>query len=269
MSYNAPFCGRSQTGSLVYCNKQERESLSKEVRILKDPKARKPDPRVWIFLVVAMSWMIYLCKSSAEQGLLFLFMEGLMLLRGLWKEAFFFCGLYLGLWAAVWGVAFYYIPVLNELATMLSLLLFRLLPIYMAYLLLLKNTVMNELFAALEQMGMSRMLLIPALVVYRYAPTLRQEIFYVWNSMRMRGIGGRQWLHHPVQTLEMLLVPILIRSGKLADELAAAGLCRGLDLRRSRTMYKPVRFSLKDVLWCGCFLVVLTAVTLFHEYSQG
>lgn len=230
-------------------------------------KAAKPDPRVWIFLVVTVSWLTYVCGSRSELFSLVILLAVIMVLQKMHVTAFYFAVLYLTLLLLQELLRLIPVPLLNVAAGVLILLFFRLLPVYMAYSIMLKKTVLNELMIALEQLRVPMMLIIPLAVVYRYIPTMRQEIMYIKDSLKMRGLNPSPvaMLKHPVMTIETFMIPLLIRSGKLADELSAAALCKGIDAGRPRTSCTGVRFELQDVLCCLLIAIVAAAFVVMHD----
>ncbi|HWR06645.1 energy-coupling factor transporter transmembrane component T [Sporomusa sp.] len=229
-------------------------------------KAEKPDPRVWLFLVVTVSWLTYFCGSRGELFSLFLLLAVLMFVQKMWLTALYFAAFYLVLLVLQELLRLIAVPLVNMVAGMLILLFFRLLPVYMAYSIMLKKTAMNELMIALEQLRVPKLLIIPLAVVYRYLPTLRQEIVYIRDSLRMRGLNPSlaAMLLHPVTMVETFMIPLLIRSGKLADELAAAALCKGIDAGQPRTSCTGVRFALQDAVWCMVIGIVAAAFVFMH-----
>lgn len=68
--------------------------------------------------------------------------------------------------------------------------------------------------------------------------------------MHFRGIGisVRSVLTKPMMTLEYTMVPLLMSTATIADELAAASLSRGLDADTKRTSIEDVRLRLQDYL---------------------
>ncbi|QDR81727.1 hypothetical protein [Sporomusa termitida] len=58
-------------------------------------KAAKPDPRVWLFLVVTVSWLTYVCGSRGELFSLFLLLAALMAVQKMGRTALRFAGAFL------------------------------------------------------------------------------------------------------------------------------------------------------------------------------
>ncbi len=84
----------------------------------------------------------------------------------------------------------------------------------------------GELMAALESLHLPRQIVIPAAVVLRFIPTVREESGAVASAMSARGITLSRV--GPVSWLEYRLIPLLISTVKSGEELTQAALTRGL-----------------------------------------
>lgn len=115
---------------------------------------------------------------------------------------------------------------------------------------------MQDLLAALQAMGAPQAVLIPCMVVLRFFPTIRRDASHLMESLRTRRVlaGGGYAFRHPALTCELLVVPLLMRSVRVSDELAASALVRGLGGETRPTMLHPLSFGVKDA--------VVTALTL-------
>lgn len=124
------------------------------------------------------------------------------------------------------------------------------LPIFMAGILLMKTTSVSEFMLSFERMHLSNKLIIPLSVMFRFIPTISEEWHSIRDAMRFRGIGisVRSVLTKPMMTLEYTMVPLLMSTATIADELAAASLSRGLDADIKRTCIEDVRLRVQDYL---------------------
>mgnify|MGYP000894439137 FL=1 len=115
---------------------------------------------------------------------------------------------------------------------------------------------MQDLLAALQAMGAPQAVLIPCMVVLRFFPTIRRDASHLMESLKTRRVlAGRGYaLRHPALVCELLVVPLLMRSVRVSDELAASALVRGLGGEARPTMLHPLSFGVKDA--------VVTALTL-------
>lgn len=115
---------------------------------------------------------------------------------------------------------------------------------------------MQDLLAALQAMGAPQEVLIPCMVVLRFFPTIRRDASHLMESLKTRRVlAGRGYaLRHPALVCELLVVPLLMRSVRVSDELAASALVRGLGGETRPTMLDSLSFGVKDA--------VVTALTL-------
>ena len=96
----------------------------------------------------------------------------------------------------------------------------------------------GEMIETLERLHLPRQIIIPFTVMLRYLPTMKLEIHAIHDSIRIRGIRLT-----PFCCIEYFLVPILMRSVRLADELSATAVIRGIEneTKRAWIYYSPVR----------------------------
>lgn len=133
------------------------------------------------------------------------------------------------------------------------------------------STKIGDLTAALYGLHLPRALVVPLAVGIRFFPTLGQEAGAVLTSMRLRGLGlsPRNIVEHPVLTFESLLVPIMLRCAKIADELAASAVARGIDRPGRRTSYNPVHITVMDVIVLTCSVVCCAGVIVAKVHVEG
>ena len=109
---------------------------------------------------------------------------------------------------------------------------------------------MQDLLAALQAMGAPQAVLIPCMVVLRFFPTIRRDASHLMESLRTRRVlAGRGYaLRHPALVCELLVVPLLMRSVRVSDELAASALVRGLGGEIRPTMLHSLSFGARDAV---------------------
>lgn len=117
----------------------------------------------------------------------------------------------------------------------------------------------SDLSTALQNMHFPKGAIITLAVVFRYLPTVSDEFRSIKNTMKLRGIGltFKNIILHPIKTGEYAIVPLIIRSMKIADELAASAMTRGLDLETKRTSYREIRLRLKDFVAAGIVVIAV------------
>lgn len=121
----------------------------------------------------------------------------------------------------------------------------------------------GELSAGMSRLGIPRLVVVPFSVVLRFIPLVLSEFRAIADAMRMRGVlptaGGV--MSHPVRTAEYVLVPLLASTTRMADELSASALIRGLDSKGTRTSTVRLGFTATDAAGLAAILglIVLRA----------
>ena len=206
------------------------------------------DPRTKMFLLITMSVFVLGYAGGEELAFLmplFCALPALALLSaGKWKQAlvysvvYGFCTLALNRW----------IMVLNGVPRFLLFgtcgILTRILPGLMMGVYVLKTTTVSEFTAGMLRMHLSEKIIIPLSVMFRFFPTVMDEAFGINDAMRMREIrfGGR----NAAKMLEYRLVPLISCCARIADELSAAALTRGLGSDVRRTNVCRIGFHIQD-----------------------
>ncbi len=158
------------------------------------------------------------------------------------------------LYAFIYGISFagelLLIPrtigVTNFLILFFSAFIARILPgVIMGYFTVTTTTV-SEFVAAMQRMHVTEKLVIPMSVMFRFFPTVAEEFDAIGDAMRMRGIrfGGRK----TAKMLEYRLVPMMMCSVKIGEELSAAALTRGLGAPVRRTNICKIGFHTPDLI---------------------
>ncbi|WP_273225568.1 energy-coupling factor transporter transmembrane component T [Geosporobacter ferrireducens] len=140
--------------------------------------------------------------------------------------------------------------ILNIFVVMLSGMLYRIMPgIIMEYYLVTTTTV-SEFVASMERMHVSQKIIIPISVMFRFFPTIGEEARAINDAMRMRRVsfGSGSFFKNPMAMLEYRLVPLLMSTVKIGEELSAAALTRGLGSPVKRTNICKIGFGIQDIV---------------------
>ncbi len=130
---------------------------------------------------------------------------------------------------------------------------------------------MNVILTALEHMHLPRFFTIPFAVIYRYIPTVKNETIQVYASFKMRKTTRMSFVKacSPLRYVEMIIIPLLMRSGTIANELSASSLCKGLNVDRKRTSCVEVKFEKVDLFFSIVFLAIaVSLVVLDGNWSR-
>lgn len=136
-----------------------------------------------------------------------------------------------------------YFPVFDFLRLPWPILLFftivqYLLPGVAIGLLIMQTTGISEYLNGLKRMHIPAGFALSTSVIFRFIPTIRSENDGIKQALRMRGLSGLKALRHPLNYFNYRLVPLLLSTFRIADELSMASLCRGLSTTRERTSYE-------------------------------
>ncbi len=198
-----------------------------------------------ICITALASLFILLCfrqvSTAWHFGVVFLIILGISSLSPLWEGRVF--GMVLG---------------------MLTFLILRMIPVLMLGSWLVHSVKINDFIASMEKMKLPVSVIIPLAVTLRFMPTIQAEFGYIKNTMKMKGISLSlsSVLRRPLMTTEYAMVPLLMRSIKVADELSASVMTRGLGNHKKRTSYRDIRLNRFDIIWALGFTLFTVSVSL-------
>ena len=209
------------------------------------------DPRTKLFL------MILLCiftlggiggETAARLTPVLTFAPFLFLMASAkWGGAFFYAALYIISYLLELEV----LPIITGAAYLIILIfcgaVSHFMPCIMMGYFVISTITVSEFVAALEKLHIPQTITIPLSVMFRFFPTILEEFNAINDSMRMRGIrfgGGNIG-----RMVEYRLIPLLICSVKIGEELSAASLTRGLGTPVKRTNICEIGFGFWDYLF--------------------
>lgn len=112
----------------------------------------------------------------------------------------------------------------NLLVMILCGLISRLVAGYMMGWYMVHSTSVSEFVTSMDKMHCPYFITIPMSVMFRYFPTLSEEYRAIHDAMKMRKIG--QSVRNPFTYIEYIIVPIMMSTVRIADELSAASLTK-------------------------------------------
>ena len=122
-----------------------------------------------------------------------------------------------------------------------------------------RTTRIGQMKAALRAVHLPRVFVDALAVAFRVIPTVGSEAVAIREAMEMRGVdlGIRGILRHPLVIAERFLVPMLSSIARVADDLAASSVIRGLGGPTPPTSLTRLRASAWDVLALACVAGVI------------
>lgn len=130
------------------------------------------------------------------------------------------------------------------------------------------NMMASELIAAMYSLRFPRSITITFAMVLRFFPTFSEEIHRIYDAMKLRGIAlsWKNVFTRPLLLLEAMVVPIVMRSASIADELSASAVTRGIDNPDQRTSFVQLKVTPKDIIVLVSFVIAFVA--LFYAKYQ-
>lgn len=125
----------------------------------------------------------------------------------------------------------------------------------------------GALMASLQALRLPKAVGIGLAVLLRFFPTIGGEYHAIRNSQRFRGIGVGVFhtLTHLPSTVEYILIPLILRTTKVAEELSASMTVRGVRFSGETISYRPVCFAWRDAALCVVALLIPVIVFLLER----
>lgn len=126
----------------------------------------------------------------------------------------------------------------------------------------MKTTEVSEWIAAFKKLHFPNWLLIPLAVMARFFPTIQEDYRHIRKAMSFRGIGTSFWdlIKNPAQTLEFILIPLLMNATNVAEDLTVSSLTKGLSLPGRHTSI--VYLSMKPYDWVMITVIFAPLIVL-------
>lgn len=222
------------------------------------------DPRTKLFLLILINVLVfYKLDSRIFPVFLILIVTSLFIFNKKYKVAIASLVVYMGYTLFL----IYTLPHLSGFLAILTgsilIMFYKLLPIILMGAYFILTTSVSEFVASMEKIHLPQEIIIPMSVVFRFFPTVIEEIHAILDGMKMSGIGLnlKNMLTRPLKMLEYLLIPLIISIVKGGDELSAAVLTRSMDNPVQRTNICDVGFGIADYTYI--FIAILLLVGSF------
>lgn len=210
------------------------------------------DPRAKLYLLVLANLMLFFHVGTAAEAastslcLLLFFLSG-RVRSGLRLSAVYFGLLALELWAMPRAGE----GILMNFLSLLSVGIRMMLPCVITGAYAFSTTTMGELISALRRMHVPERVIIPCAVVVRFFPTVQEDYHQIRDAMALRGIaeGKLALLRHPIQSLEYILMPLLMNGNNVAQDLSVAALTKGIGLPGQHTSMTELHLTVWDFLY--------------------
>ena len=184
------------------------------------------DPRAKLYLLVLANLTLFLHVNLTTEVILVTLYLSLYFLAGKIKSGVRMTAVY----AALVSIDLFVIPlaegiVLNVLS-LLSVGIRMMLPCVISGGYAFSTTTVGEMVCGLRKLRVPETIIIPSVTVIRFFPTIAEDYRQIRNAMALRGISFR----NPMEALEYILIPLLMNSNNVAQDLSIAAMTKGISL---------------------------------------
>lgn len=201
------------------------------------------DPRAKLYLLVLGNLTLFLHVSLTTEILLVTLLLSLYFLAGKSKSGIRMAVVY----GVLVGIDIWVIPIaegiLLNVLSLLSVGIRMMLPCVISGGYAFSTTTVGEMVCGLRKLRVPETIIIPSVTVIRFFPTIAEDYRQIRNAMALRGISFR----NPMEALEYILIPLLMNSNNVAQELSVAAMTKGISLPGQHT--SMVELSMKWYDW--------------------
>ena len=234
---------------------------------MKVPKTAVFDVRTLLFLDILI--MVFMLVSGKPEVTLcsFIIAAAVPVITGLYGVLLCYTVLFAGLFSYYQLILHVHVPVFQSAVfSVIGIVAFIVQPIIPFMLLgtvIKKQKNISEITMALERMRLPRGIILSIAVMFRYFPSIKDDFFIIIDSMKLKGLytSKRSAMLHPIRTMEFIIVPMLFKSLRTAEELSCAALIKGIENTGKKTSYFDVRLRSVDLIFSFSALAILTAST--------
>ncbi|NEG89065.1 energy-coupling factor transporter transmembrane component T family protein [Bifidobacterium aerophilum] len=246
--------------------------------------SRRLDPRAKLYLLLLANLLLFFHVDTRGEAIMVALFLLPLFAAGRWKNGLrlavlYFALLGLGLWSdavtldgagggsggsligmmdggANDGGAATFAVTAGHVAGLLSVGIRMMMPCLITGAYAFTTTSISEFVCAMRRMHVPEAIVIPCMVVIRFFPTIVHDYRQIRNAMALRGIAAGRFalVRHPVQSLEFILVPLLMNATIVSRDLSVAALTKGLGIAGEHTCMTVIRMSWFD--WA--FMAVCT-----------
>lgn len=217
------------------------------------------DPRTKLFILLVGNLSVFFASSIEYEAILACVILAFGILCGAYRFSFKMVAVYFIILMIQMLASIYLSGTLNIMIVSFCMFMRKIFPCSMLGGILISTTRANEFMAAMNRIRMPKTIVIPLTVMLRYFPMVGEDWSYIKDAMKMRDVspsfGGL--IVNPLQTIECLYVPLMMSASKIADELSAAAITRGIENPKPRTCLQKIHFSYMDAICTICFSALL------------
>ena len=116
-----------------------------------------------------------------------------------------------------------------------------------------KTSDVGSVISSMDKIKLPRTVSIPIAVMFRFFPSFKEESRNIKLAMRIRGITFK----NPVSYIEYVMVPLLVISSNISDDIAMAAETKCIANPIKKTRYITVRVHIIDFIYAFIMTVIV------------
>ncbi|MCR5061720.1 MAG: energy-coupling factor transporter transmembrane protein EcfT [Treponema sp.] len=227
------------------------------------------DPRISAFIVILFGISAMFMNKALTAHLFCLVAAVYLIVAKVYKPCFIYLSIYAVIAMLMKNVGRIHNSNLMLLVVSLSYFIQKLVVLLMMGSFFVRTTTIPKVISAMQLMKLPDAIAVPLMVALRFFPTIREDYNNLKDSLRIKNISVSpvQFVIHPIRMIEYLFIPILMRSIRTSDELAASALLRGFEHINEQTVMFPLKIKFKDY-FIGIISVVITAGLFYLQFKK-
>ncbi len=142
-------------------------------------------------------------------------------------------------------------PVLKMFLSLLFVMKMFYLPYISGRFFLLTSDV-GSILSFFDKMAFPDSLSIPLAVMMRFFPAFQEERKNIISAMKIKGIT----LKNPLKYMEYIMVPLLMASSSISENIARAAETRGIENPCKKIRFSEVKFSIPDAVFISAIISI-------------
>ena len=144
----------------------------------------------------------------------------------------------------------------------------RMIPSLNVLLAIALNFSVQKFVSAMKSIHLPRVIFLPLMVFCRFVPEFIDVIRQLRDAVRMRGfsVGLGAALIHPLQSLRLSVIPLTVRTLRMADHLAVAAEMKRVGYAKHPTALRVQHFHAIDGVVLA-FTVILSCAIAFWQFQ--
>jgi len=119
----------------------------------------------------------------------------------------------------------------------------------------------------MKSLRLPRFLFLPLMVFCRFIPEFFDVIRQLRDAVRMRGfsVGFGSAILHPLQTIRLTVIPLVVRTLRMADNLSMAAEMKRVGYARKPTHLRTLKFKVQDYILMAATLLLSLALCFWES----